>query len=171
MKGYCVLELNALFLLLDPILGRLISQRIETSVCDANWFEHGIGGVSVYGRTNDVALQPMKRRDRRYVTSTLPGIRNLRQTPSGPLFPNEPILIEGVFRMTSNNAVILLKAQTYGAIKKGETLVYKERQYEFPEPGSGELIVKALYLSADPYLVDPPLVLLEANRVERKNQR
>jgi hypothetical protein len=55
--------------------------------------------------------------------------------------------------MTSNNAVILLKAQTYGPVKKGETLEYKERPYEFPEPGKGEIVVKALYLSADLYMV------------------
>jgi hypothetical protein len=55
--------------------------------------------------------------------------------------------------MTSNNAVILLKAQTYGPVKKGETLEYKERPYEFPEPGKREIVVKALYLSADPYMV------------------
>jgi hypothetical protein len=58
--------------------------------------------------------------------------------------------------MTSNNAVILLKGQTYGRVKKGQTLEYKVRPYEFPEPGKGEIIVKALYLSADPYLVVHP---------------
>jgi hypothetical protein len=71
--------------------------------------------------------------------------------------------------MTSNNAVILLKAQTYGPVKKGETLVYKERPYEFPEPGKGEIIVKALYLSVDPYLVANPPSMRLTNR-ERKSE-
>lgn len=58
--------------------------------------------------------------------------------------------------MSSNNAVILLKAQTYGDIKEGEALKFEQRPYEFPELKDGEFIVRAMYLSIDPYLVHPP---------------
>jgi hypothetical protein len=71
--------------------------------------------------------------------------------------------------MTSNNAVILLKGQTYGPVKKGETLEYKERPYEFPEPGKGEIIVKTLYLSVDPYLVATPRSSTRLTRREGKS--
>ena len=57
--------------------------------------------------------------------------------------------------MSSNNAVILKKAHQFGPIKEGETLEFKKRSYDLKEPGPGEFIVKALYLSIDPYLVLP----------------
>lgn len=56
---------------------------------------------------------------------------------------------------TSNNAVILLKGQTYGDIKEGETLKFEKRPYAFSQLKDGEFVVKALYLSIDPYLVCP----------------
>jgi NADPH-dependent curcumin reductase CurA len=56
---------------------------------------------------------------------------------------------------TSNNAVILLKGQTYGDIKEGETLKFEKRPYTFGQLKEGEFVVKALYLSIDPYLVCP----------------
>jgi NADPH-dependent curcumin reductase CurA len=55
--------------------------------------------------------------------------------------------------MPSNNAVFLLKAHTYGKIKNGETLKYEERPYEFNDLADGEFVVKAMYLSVDPYMV------------------
>ena len=55
--------------------------------------------------------------------------------------------------MSSNNAVILLKAQTYGEIKKGEALGFVKRPYEFDKLGDGDIVVQTLYLSIDPYIV------------------
>lgn len=60
--------------------------------------------------------------------------------------------------MSSNNAVILLKAQTYGDIKEGETMKFEKRPYSFDELKGGEVIVKAMYLSIDPYLVSTPVI-------------
>jgi NADPH-dependent curcumin reductase CurA len=57
--------------------------------------------------------------------------------------------------MVSNNSVILRKAQTYGKIEEGKTLVFEEREYDFGELKEGEIIVKTMYLSIDPYLVYP----------------
>ena len=54
---------------------------------------------------------------------------------------------------TSNNAVVLLKGQTHGDIKEGETLKFEKHPYEFTDLKDGDFVVKALYLSIDPYLV------------------
>ena len=62
--------------------------------------------------------------------------------------------------MASNNAVILLKGQTYGDIKEGETMKFEKRSYSFDELTDGEVIVKAMYLSIDPYLVPSLFFLL-----------
>jgi len=56
---------------------------------------------------------------------------------------------------TSNNAVVLLKGQTHGDIKEGETLKFEKHPYEFTDLKDGDFVVKALYLSSDPYLVRP----------------
>ena len=55
--------------------------------------------------------------------------------------------------MASNNAVILLKQQTYGPIIDGETMAFKKRPYEFNELEEGDIVVQTMYLSIDPYLV------------------
>jgi NADPH-dependent curcumin reductase CurA len=55
--------------------------------------------------------------------------------------------------MSSNNAVILLKGQTYGAIKKGETLDFVKQPYNFDILEDGDIVIQTLYLSIDPYLV------------------
>jgi NADPH-dependent curcumin reductase CurA len=57
--------------------------------------------------------------------------------------------------MLSNNAVILLKGQTYGEIKKGEALDFVKRPYEFDKLEDGDIVVQTMYLSSDPYLVLP----------------
>lgn len=64
--------------------------------------------------------------------------------------------------MASNNAVILLKGQTYGDIKEGETMKFEKRPYSFDELTDGEVIVKAMYLSIDPYLVPSLFSLLSS---------
>lgn len=62
--------------------------------------------------------------------------------------------------MSSNNAVILLKGQTYGAIKKGETLDFVRRPYGFDKLEEGDIVVQTMYLSIDPYLVHPHSIVL-----------
>jgi NADPH:quinone reductase len=54
--------------------------------------------------------------------------------------------------MASNNAVILKKAHRFGPIKEGETLEFVKKPYDLPEPEEGGIVVKALWLSIDPYL-------------------
>jgi len=56
--------------------------------------------------------------------------------------------------MSSNNAIIVLKGQTTGPIVKGEALDYVKRPYEFNDLQDGDIVVQAMYLSADPYLVE-----------------
>lgn len=53
--------------------------------------------------------------------------------------------------MTSNNAVILKKAHRFGPIKEGETLEFVKRPYDLKLEDGG-IIVKAIWLSIDPYL-------------------
>jgi hypothetical protein len=55
--------------------------------------------------------------------------------------------------MSSNNAVVLLKAQTFGAIVNGETLEFKKCPYEFNGLNDGDVVVQTMCLSADPYVV------------------
>lgn len=57
--------------------------------------------------------------------------------------------------MSSNNAVILLKAQTYDEIKKGETLDFIKRPYELDKLEDGDIVVQSMHLSVDPYMVLP----------------
>jgi len=55
--------------------------------------------------------------------------------------------------MSSNNAIIVLKGKTTGPIVKGEVLDYVKRPYEFDNLRDGDIVVQAMYLSVDPYLV------------------
>ena len=66
--------------------------------------------------------------------------------------------------MSSNNAVILLKAQTYGEIKKGETLDFVKRPYEFDKLEDGDIVVQSMYLSVDPYMVSSSFVDTDLKR-------
>ena len=58
--------------------------------------------------------------------------------------------------MSSNNAVILLKAQTYGAIVNGETMEFVKRPYEYNDLQDGDIVIQTMCLSADPYMVLRP---------------
>ena len=49
--------------------------------------------------------------------------------------------------MSTNNAVILLKAQTYGPIFKGETMDFIKRLYEYNDFQDGDFVVQTLWLS------------------------
>lgn len=57
------------------------------------------------------------------------------------------------WKMSSNNAIIVLKGKTTGPIVKGEVLDYVKRPYEFDNLRDGDIVVQAMYLSVDPYLV------------------
>jgi len=57
--------------------------------------------------------------------------------------------------MSSNNAIILRKAQTYGPIVNGETMEFVKRPYEYGDLQDGDIIVQTMCLSADPYMVLP----------------
>jgi NADPH-dependent curcumin reductase CurA len=63
--------------------------------------------------------------------------------------------------MSSNNAVILREAHTYGKIEEGKTLVFEKRPYDLGELKDGEFVVKTMYLSVDPYLVNPHTLFFE----------
>lgn len=58
--------------------------------------------------------------------------------------------------MSSNNAVILHKAQTYGPIVNGETMEFVKRPYEYNNLQDGDIVVQTMCLSADPYMVPSP---------------
>jgi NADPH-dependent curcumin reductase CurA len=65
-------------------------------------------------------------------------------------------------RMTSNNAIILKVANTFGPIIKGQTLTFEHRPCQFPELKDGEFIVQTMYLSVDPYMaLFPTLAAIE----------
>ena len=66
--------------------------------------------------------------------------------------------------MSSNNAIIVLKGQSTGPIVKGETLDYVKKPYEFDELQEGDVVVQAMYVSIDPYLVDYSLTALIAEK-------
>lgn len=72
--------------------------------------------------------------------------------------------------MSSNNAVILKKGHQFGPIKKGETLEFIKRAYDFKDPSDGEIVVQTLYLSIDPYLVRPlqARLLMQRGRIREK---
>jgi hypothetical protein len=58
--------------------------------------------------------------------------------------------------MSSNNAVILRKAQTYGPIVNGETMELVKRPYEYNDLQDGDIVIQTMCLSADPYMVLDP---------------
>ena len=58
--------------------------------------------------------------------------------------------------MSSNNAAILRKAQTYGPIVNGETMEFVERPYEYNDLQDGDIVIQTMCLSADPYMVFYP---------------
>ena len=59
--------------------------------------------------------------------------------------------------MSSNDAVILRKAQTYGPIVKGETMEFVKRPFEYHDLQDGDIVVQTMCLSVDPYMV-PSLI-------------
>lgn len=60
--------------------------------------------------------------------------------------------------MSSNNAVILRKAQTYGPIVNGETMEFVKRPYEYDNLQDGDIVVQTMCLSADPYMVSSRVI-------------
>jgi hypothetical protein len=82
------------------------------------------------------------------------------------------VICDSRLQISSNNAVILWKAQTFGELKEGETLKFEKRGYEFKKLKQGEFVIKALYLSIDMYLVHPHFslsLLIRGTLIEELN--